>query len=202
MPASHPYPLPSPGPHLQVLPFLAITSNTPPARHTRLLLASLLLDSGGRSQAGGCWVQAETLPCLASPLSWVLWGPLQHLSPSSPTSSGHPVWLMRVRRLLPIHLTRSIHSPFSQLRAVRGVGWGDAPFPPPPHASALPLPHWSHTTAPQPPDQCTRYLVPAIPFPVYPAGPFLDAPPASRGPPRRVGASNESFAPRLHDPAL
>ena len=35
-----------PGPHLQVLPFLAATSDTPPALHTRLLLASLLPSLG------------------------------------------------------------------------------------------------------------------------------------------------------------
>lgn len=161
-----------------------------------------LTQEGAPRQVGAGLRMKRSLAWLPSP-SWVLWGPPQHLSLSPPTSSGHLVWLMlRVRRLLPIHLTRSIHSSFPQLRAVGGMGWGKAPFPPPPHALALPLPHGSRTTAPQPPNQCTWYLVPAIPFLVCHAGPFLDAPPARRGPLRRVGASSDWFAPRLHDPAL
>lgn len=82
-----------------------------------------LTQEGAPRQVGAGFRLKRSFAWLPS-LSWVLWGSLQHLSPSSPTSSGHPVWLMlRVRRLLPIHLTRSIHSPFPQLKSCEG-GWG------------------------------------------------------------------------------
>lgn len=88
-----------------------------------------LTQEGAPRQVGAGFRLKRSFAWLPS-LSWVLWGSLQHLSPSSPTSSGHPVWLMlRVRRLLPIHLTRSIHSPFPQLKSCEGGGVGGGAIP-------------------------------------------------------------------------